>query len=291
MDELSKAQDVVGQVSEVSGQIEGYSTDAKNIVSGNMGEVEQLPKALEQQAAQLDGVQGFQEQTQALDEYKDMAGMGNDPKALREKAIQQVPKLAKNHFAGQEEVLKQAMDKVSKYKSKYSELTSLEDVPKRKPNEMKGKPFIERIVPGITLQIQSGERVLLDYSPVIGYRISGRLTAGLGWNERVGIGKKVKFTLADRIYGPRTFVDFKWKKGFSFRADAEQMFTYVPPTFGSTSDPNRHDWVWSVFLGMKKEYQFIKSVKGNFQFLYNIYDDRNSSPYVNRLNVRIGFSR
>jgi hypothetical protein len=70
------------------------------------------------------------------------------------------------------------------------------------------------------------------------------------------------------------------------------MFTYVPPAFASTgTDPNRHDWVWSVFVGMKKEYQFIKSVKGNFQFLYNIYDDRNSSPYVNRLNVRIGFSR
>ncbi|MGE0773101.1 MAG: hypothetical protein AB7K37_15430 [Cyclobacteriaceae bacterium] len=289
-DELSQVQQTLGQVGEVTGQVQGYSADVKNIASGNLEQVEQLPQTLEQQAMKLDELQGFQEQTQALDGYKEMAAMGNDPKALKEQAIQQLPKLAKNHFAGQEAVLKQAMDQVSKYKSKYSELTSLKDVPKRRPNEMRGKPSVERLVPGITFQVQNSERVLLDYSPSLGYRISGRLTAGLGWNERVGIGKKLRLTRADRIYGPRTYVSFRWKKGISFRADVEQLHTYMPPTLGGTgSDPDRHDWVWSVFLGIKKDYQFMKGVKGNFQFTYNVFDDRDSSPYLSRFNVRFGF--
>lgn len=289
-DELSQVQQTLGQVGEVTGQVQGYSADVKNIASGNLEQVEQLPQTLEQQAMKLDELQGFQEQTEALDGVKDMASVGNDPEALKEQAIQQLPKLAKNHFAGQEAVLKQAMDKVSKYKSKYSELTSLKDVPKRRPNEMRGKPSVERLVPGITFQVQNSERVLLDYSPSLGFRISGRLTAGLGWNERVGIGKKLRFTRADRIYGPRTYVSFRWKKGISFRADVEQLHTYMPPTLGGTgSDPDRHDWVWSVFLGIKKDYQFMKGVKGNFQFMYNLYDDRDSSPYLSRFNIRFGF--
>lgn len=289
-DELSQVQQTLGQVGEVTSQVQGYSADVKNIASGNLEQVEQLPQALEQQLMKLDDVQGLQEQTEALDEYKELAAIGNDPEALKEQAIQQLPKLAKNHFTGQEAVLKQAMDQVSKYKSKYTELTSLRDIPRRKPNEMKGKPFVERLVPGITFQIQSSGHVLLDYSPSLGYRISGRLTAGMGWNERVGIGKRLRLTAADRIYGPRTYASFRWKKGISFRADAEQMYTYIPPTLGSTgADPNQHDWVWSVFLGIKKDYQFMKGVKGNFQFTYNVFDDRDSSPYLSRFNVRFGF--
>jgi hypothetical protein len=41
--------------------------------------------------------------------------------------------VAINHFAGKEEVLQAAMDKMSKLKQKYTELNNLKDVPKRKP--------------------------------------------------------------------------------------------------------------------------------------------------------------
>ena len=48
-------------------------------------------------------------------------------------------------------------------------------------------------------------------------------------------------------------------------------------------------WVWSAFAGLKKDYQFTKGVWGNFQILYNLYDDHYSSPYADRLTVRTGF--
>lgn len=290
--ELNKAQGSLGEIGSVTGQVAGYGADAKNIASGNLDEVKQLPTAAENKAAELADLQGMQKQTQVIDGYKDMVGKGNDPKALlKEQAKLQAPKLAKNHFKGQEAVLQDAMDKMTKLKKKYTQLTDLKNLPKHKPNAMKGKPLVERLIPGILLQIQKSDNAWLDYGVTLGYLISGRLTTGLGWNERIAVTSKFSFTDIDRVYGPRTYLDFKFKKGISLRTDVEKMYTLVKPNplNPNPSDLPTHAWAWGVFVGMKKEYQFVKSVKGNFQFLYNIYNDHGNSPYTTRLNVRFGF--
>ncbi len=220
-----------------------------------------------------------------------MAENVKDPKSLKEEALKQAPKIAFNHFAGKEAVLQQAMQKLEKLKSKYSEFNSIKDIPKHKPNAMKGKPLIERLTPGITLQLQRKGDVLVDYNPYIGYRFYEHFSAGLGWNERFSIGKRVHLSLNDRIYGPRVFADFKIGKGFSVRTDIEKMNTYVPAltATGYSTDKEYRAWVWSAFIGLKKEYKFTKRIKGNAQFLYNLYDDHNNSPYAEKLAVRMGF--
>ncbi len=286
MDELKKAQEAMGQVNEVTGKIDGYSKEIKTISSGNLNDIEQLPKELENRVGKLEEVQGIQKQTQALDQYKKMAG---DDEALKQQVVQEVQKQAVDHFAGQGEQLKAAMDHMSKLKEKYTSLQNMKDLPKRVPNEMTGKPWIERFVPGITLQIQKNSNVLIDFNPLIGYRISGRLTAGAGWNERMSFGKQLKLNSQDRIYGPRLFIDFKIKKGFSLRTEGEKMNTYIPTTASQPVDSNSRAWVGSIFAGIKKDYQFMKGVRGNFQLLYNIYVDHDNSPYQERLNVRMGF--
>lgn len=290
--ELGKINEGVGEVTQVTSQISGYSNDLKNIGSGNLDEVKQLPNTLEQEAVDAGGLVELQSQAKVVDEYKGILASGNDKEALKQQALQQAPKLAKNHFKGQEVALQEAMDKMSSLKQKYTQLENMEDLPKRAPNAMKGKPFVERIVPGITLQIQKKEDVWLDYNLAMGYRITGRLTAGLGWNERIGITSRFGFTSRERVYGPRTYVDFRIKKGFSARVDVEKMNTFIAPTAfnpNPPSDLDNYEWVWGVFVGIKKQYDFVKNVKGNFQILYNLYTDHNRSPYVSRFNVRFGF--
>ncbi|PZR03399.1 MAG: hypothetical protein DI539_26305 [Flavobacterium psychrophilum] len=286
IDELQSAQSKLGEANAIT---EKAQKDVQNIAKGDLKEVKELPKAAEEQAGKL-GMDELQKETGQFEQYTDMNDKLKDPESLKAEAMKQAT-IAIDHFAGQKEVLQGAMDKMGKLKSKYSSLNSLKDIPKRKPNEMKGKPFIERIVPGIAFQIQKSSDVLLDYNLLIGYRITGRFTAGAGWNERITIGKHVSISLADRIYGPRVFVDFKIGKGFSVRTDIEKMNTYVPSLTSngySTSEEYRA-WVWSAFIGIKKEYQFIKKVKGTFQIMYNLYDDHNNSPYAERLNMRFGF--
>jgi len=209
---------------------------------------------------------------------------------LKKEAMEKAKKVAVNHFAGKEEQLKAAMEKVSKYKQKYSSLNGVSELSKKPRNKMHGKPLIERIVPGLAIQIQSkGENFLIDFNPYAGYRITGRLRGGLGWNQRIAYNTDQKgFSPNARIYGPRTFGEFKLSKGFSPRAEIEIMNTNVPPLL-STIDPMKREWVWGVFMGMKKEYTIYKNIKGTAMVMGRLFNRDHKSPYADVLNVRFGF--
>jgi hypothetical protein len=218
---------------------------------------------------------------------KGMIDKGNDPEAMKKMAEQQIKKQAVDHFKGQEQVLKQAMDQVSKLKLKYSSVTSLQDIPKRRPNEMKGKPFIERVVPGVTFQFQKLHYYTVDVNPVVSYRFSGHINGGFGWNERLSFNKWNKLSRRDRIYGPRVFGSYMIKNGFAVKAEVEKMYALIPPSM-LVPDGERM-WVWSAFVGFKKDYKFAGKIKGNVQMLYNLYKDHYNRPYADRFNVRMGF--
>ena len=54
----------------------------------------------------------------------------NDPAKAKEKAVAMAKEKAVDHFDGKPEQLKAAMDKISKYKQKYSSVPSIKDLPK-----------------------------------------------------------------------------------------------------------------------------------------------------------------
>jgi hypothetical protein len=81
-----------------------------------------------------------------------------------------------------------------------------------------------------------------------------------------------------------------WKKGFSFRGEAERINNFVAASqvFGQAEDGRQ--WSWNFFVGVKKEYKFTKHIKGNIQVLYNVgHYIRNTNAYGDKLNVRMGF--
>ena len=196
-------------------------------------------------------------------------------------------KQAIDHFAGKQDKLQAAMDQMSKYKQRYSNVQSIKDLPKKLPNEMHGKPLRERLVPGLSIQIQKRSDWWFDFNPYLGYRFTGRITAGLGWNHRIAFNfDKGEFNPDMYIYGPRTYGEFRIKKGFSGRLEVEVMNTPVriPPS----QDFATQEWVWSAMAGLKKEYRISKSLRGNAQVLYNLFNPHYKSPYTDRLNMRIG---
>jgi len=289
---LSNVPGEIGGASELIGKAGGYGEDIQKIAQGNLSELQELPNTAEEKAIELAGVEGMDKQTQALDQYKDQAAQMQNPDSLKQFAVQEVRQYAINHFAGKEEQLQQAMETVSKYKTKYSSVNGMADLTKRPPNEMRGKPLMERIVPGLAIQLQKrGGELLVDFNPYAGYRFTRRLTAGAGWNQRVAYNTNKNYFNADaRIYGPRIFGEFKLWKGFSPRAECEVMNTMVPTLPRAPSlDPGTREWVWGAFVGMKKEYKFIRSVKGTALIMVRLYNPEHKSPYGDVLNVRFGF--
>jgi hypothetical protein len=278
-------------VSGIPGDISGLSTDVNELTDGNLADTKALPKIAEEKVAEVSGLSELQEHAGITDKYKSDVSRLQDPEALKEEAGERIQQAAMDHFAGKGQILQEAMEAMEKYKKKYESVSDISALPKKLPNAMRGRPFIERLVPGIGFQIQKeGDNLLVDFNPYLGYRITGRITGGLGWNQRVAYNTKGNFDAGARIYGPRAYGEFDLWKGFYPRAEVEVMNAFVPPfTKPATIDQGTRQWVWGVFVGMKKEYRFLKVVKGTAAVMVRVFDPQHKSPYGDIVNARIGF--
>jgi hypothetical protein len=267
------------QVSDVAGEVTSV-TDAGAVT-----------KLAEQQVSGMDGFSQLQKGSSAIDGYKSKLAIGSDSAAMANMATELVRKEAVNHFAGHEEVLEKAMATLSKYQKKYHTVASIKDI-KDKPlaNGLKGMPFLDRFIPGIMFQIQTKDYWLFDLNPYVSYRISGRFIGGLGWNERWGYDPHTNEVLRGntRIYGPRAFVDTKIGKGFHAHVETETMSTFVPID-GAVTGEGQREWVWSLHVGMKKTYTIYRNLSGTILLQYNFLNEYFKTPYVDRLNARMGF--
>jgi hypothetical protein len=280
MDGLSEWQSKLG---DVGGKLSSFSSIPSN-----------PDKLIETAASNIDGVKEIQKLSTGGLEQTEMGKImkaAENPEAVKQMAIDQVKKEAINHFAGKEQVLQTAMEQISKYKKAYPSVNSLSDIKKRPPNPMKGKPFIERLVPGFALQIHTKNYLNFDVTPFAAYKLSGRFSIGLGWNQRFAMDWSSKtFMHEGRVYGPRAFTDFKLPRGFAIRLEAEYLNTYVPPYLASTD--SKRQWVFGTMTGLKKDYRLFKKVKGFtiVQFdLVRLFKTTNNSPYADVVNTRFGF--
>ncbi len=286
--------DVSKNVGSVSDLTSGVSEQAGTLQQGageitqGVSQVNNIDQLAESQVQKLDGVKDLKEATGNLP----VTTMPTEEQA-KEQVLQQVQTVAIDHFAGKQEVLQAAMDKLAKYKAKYESLPSVGDAKKRLFNDLKGKPFIERIVPGIQFQILSKQgNLLVDFNAYAGYRLTSKFTSGLGWNQRVAYNyDRHNFNAQARIFGPRVFTEYKLGKGFFPRIEVEVMNTAIPPYTAPNQaiDSRSREWVVSSFIGLKKEYRFFKNVKGTTTIMLNAFHPRNKNLYGDVVNARFGF--
>jgi hypothetical protein len=223
-------------------------------------------------------------------EVKDMTGQLSKMKDAKgaEALAQQQLQPAINHFAGKEKELQSAMSEISKYKQKYSSVKSLAELPKRAPNPLKEKPWIERVVPGLNYFILSKHSTFVDFNPYVGWRFNPNLTASIGWSERIGISHgNVSTSEYDRVYGVRTNVSYLWTHGFIFRLSPELMKAYVPTS--ATPDTKEQALVFGLFGGIRKDFKIYKGVIGYTEGMYNFTQKSGQNLYGDRLSLRLGF--
>jgi hypothetical protein len=222
-------------------------------------------------------------------QVKDMAGQiatMNDPKNAEALAKQQLQP-AINHFAGKEQELKSAMDQVSKLKQKYSSVKSMAELPKRRPNPLKGKPWIERVIPGMNYFIMNKHITLVDFNPYIGWRFTPNLRASIGWNERVGISHyNFNTPKYERVYGLRASASYTWAHGINFMISPEVMKAYVPSL--GTPDAKHQALVWGLYAGVRNDFPIYKSIKGHSEVLYNFAQQPFQNIYGDRVSFRLG---
>ncbi|MCA4897900.1 MAG: hypothetical protein IM631_09630 [Cytophagales bacterium] len=278
------------EITDLTKEASGYAKDIQQLSKGDIADVKNLEKKATDELKNVEGLKEIDGKKGELEKYKSQLA-NPDSIALsmaKEQAKEMVMKEATNHFAGKEDIVKGAMDKMTSLKSKYSEVKSLADLPKRLPNPLKGKPLRERLVPALTLQIMTQKNVLLDLNPSIAYRISPRFKSGIGWVERITFDDW-KPTIPERVFGLRNYTEYQLPKGFQARADIERLNAILPPLIINAGDLGTRDWEWSALIGLKKEFKISKTVTGNVQTMYRLWSDKNKVPFPDRLNIRIGF--
>jgi hypothetical protein len=283
-----KTPEAVGEIKELSGQLGSI---------GQVGnEIKEVTEKLKDPEAKEELLAKAEEKATELAPVKDVSEKVGMPKEFtdgqlsKEELQEEAKKQAIDHFAGKEQQVQAAMSQMSKLKQKHSSVQSLKDIPKKVPNPMKGKPFIERVVPGIAFQFLFKEAWLADFNPYAGYRFNGRITAGIGWNQRWGFTKEDGFNSQVRIYGPRIYGECLAFRGVSARLELETMYTATPPIIKPqpSYDASHREWVPGVFAGLKKDYTIYKRLKGTVFVLYNLYNPDYKSPYGDRLMTRVG---
>ena len=227
----------------------------------------------------------LKEEAQVKDMTSQLSKM-KDAKGAKDLAEKQLMP-AVNHFAGKEKELQSAMGEISKYKQKYSSVKSLSELPKRAPNPLKEKPWIERVVPGLNYFILRKHSTFVDFNPYICWRFNPKLTASIGWSERIGISHgNASTSKYDRVHGARVNASYLWTHGFIFRISPELMSAYVSTS--STRDTNEQALVFGLFGGVRKDFKIYKGIIGYSEAMYNFIQKPGQDLYGDRLSLRLG---
>jgi hypothetical protein len=295
--DIDKIKNQMAKVGDVTKKAETYKEEIKEIASGNLEKVEALPKELENAALQMDEVQGIQDQQQKftatkniLQQYQDLVTNLKDNEELKDKAKEAGKQQLNELLDTKDDKLKAGIAQLDKLKKKYKSVPDSRYLPKHAPNEMKGKPFRERIVPGLGFQFYKANETSIDVEPYFAYRLSGRFRPGIGASWRYTGSLKHPAITYDEVFGLRIFNDLRWRGNFYLHTEAEWL-KFTEASLARYKFPAETDERLVRFrlnVGLFKTYTISKRFTGQVQFLYNVLD-MSHFPQTKNASLRFGF--
>lgn len=301
MKEVNNAKGQIQKVNQTAQQIETYGREIKDIKENGFTQADTLAKVAEKMAVDRimkhDAMNELQVQNKnmaasrnMLEQYQDMLAAVRDKKEATAMAKDLANENLKDPFLGQEEKLKAGVAQLDKLKKKYKSIPDSRYLPKRVPNEMKGKPFRERIVPGVSLQMFKSDRTAIDFQPYFAYKLSGRFRPGIGASWRHAVWLKKPWMQKDEVYGVRVFNDLRLHTSFYFHTEGEWLHFSEPAKvrYKFPADKDFGEWRFRFNAGLFRTYPINKRLNGQFQILYNIAD-LTRFPQNKNTSVRFGF--
>lgn len=297
IDELKQKYDPsaeLGQVDAKLAEVEKIETGVQQLKAGNTQELEEQVEA---QVTQLEPIQGVsQEITKLTSEqakYASAIKKYRDKKLLVEEIKRKSQNVVNDKLNQYSPAFKDAQADMSKLKKKYTDVKSIQDLPKRKPNVMRGKPFKERFIPGGSFQIYNQEKLSMDLSLHGSWRFTRRLSCSLAGVYRIGLSDQYEYIIKSlNVYGGRAYVDWTFKKGFYLHGELEVLAIQNIPAQPATQGPRTfeyNDHLISAVGGVGRQFNISRRVQGSILALYRFELD-GYIPEYNKLNVRVGFN-
>lgn len=218
-------------------------------------------------------------------QFADAAGAIQDPTLIREKLKTEVMSRAIDHFQGKEEVVKLAMDQISRLKAKYGQVSSLADLSAYPRNPVFGKSWRERVETGLTFQFLRTGVFQTELNPYVRYKLTGRLSFGLGWMIRYEV-EGSRYHLAPMDFGFRVFGECNIGRGASVCLESSVIHSTrrVP----SNGDGATRDWLLVPQFGIRKKYKIYRNIKGTMLVLVPLPPSQVRMDRL-KLTTRFGF--
>lgn len=278
--------------------LDSLSADSLKVIAKDT--FNNLDKQLEKELSKREDIKAFQREMAKTKEFKNLPesykkqfDQYSDKEYLQTEGVSRAVKEASKYLAEHQKELNEAQKELTKLKKKYSSVPNSNDLSTAtKRNSLKGKPFKERMVFGGNFQLVSTEPLIIDISPVLGYRIDKRFTIAIGATYRARLTEYPKNKIPptgkdDLTYGYRIFTDYTFWKGFYAHGEYERMskeFEITPQ-----SDRYERKWVEAAMLGMGRTYTINKTLKGGVQLMYNFLHNNTERVYTSPWVFRFGF--
>ena len=287
--------DVTGQnekIPDIDGSltgVRGYEGDLQKIKESTQQDPDKLAELAEQKVSEMPLVnEATQEITKATEEqakYEAMVQRYRDQKLIQQEIDRKYKAVANDYIMQQSEKVNAARDKLNISKYKKHSLSNVKDVFKRQSDELEGKKFYQRLVPGLNWQIYSKGFVSSDISLQVGYRLTPRLTSGIGIVYRVGFDKKFdSFAKGMNTFGGRVYTDILVVKGLFVHGEFEAMRQDV--SYKLYKNETLSPKIYESNFGLGKRFNVTRNLRGNVITLYRL-EYKGSLP-TNKIQIRMG---
>jgi len=185
--------------------------------------------------------------------------------------------------------VQQATGVISQLKSRLSSAGDGADAsnPGFTPNSQKTRSLWRRLVYGANLQFEPATTLLptlCDMALTVGYRLNDKATVGTGAAFKLGMGNGFShIQFSGQGIGLRSYIDWRMKKNFYLSGGYEENYLSTFRSMQQLRTPG--GWQKSGLVGISREYQISKKVKGKAQLLCDIlsfYQTPKAQPIVFR---------
>lgn len=290
--EIGKSMDKVGAI---TGDLGEYTEELGKAAHGDLANMEKIKERFEKQLLDMKEMRALKESSSAVSKLeKQIDGVTDkmkDKEKMKEEVVKTSKKQFEDYFAGHEDKIDSEIKSMEKLQRKYHSVTDVRYLPKKRTNPEKGKPFVERLIIGTGFQIDRKDPKWtgMDISPYIGYRFSDRLRMSAGGTYRVTFDTKTfEFFQQNKVFGYRTFANYRIFNGWFGHLEAETLKMQVPPAYSQPSFREESQWIPMAYVGLFKTFSISRHFQGQTQILYNFLDvDENFN--FNKFAFRFGF--
>ena len=167
-------------------------------------------------------------------------------------------------------------------------ISSLELYSQDTNNDVSKEKFRNRIYVGGNIGLQFGTVTFIDISPLVGYRITDKLSAGIGFTYWYFKDNRILTDINPNVYGGRIFGKYYLFPNVFAYSEYEVLNMEVITSIGSYNYLRERMNVESLFIGGGYSQRIGEHASFNLLLLWNL-NESDFSPYFNPV-FRTGFN-